>query len=902
VDETLEKLRQAQANRRPKMMRLTPAHSSLPARSFKSPVGSSGSSSFGDVSTPTPSSVAFPAKGPQSSASATAPLHPSSRKAVAMKQSAPADESPGLLIDLSHLPSPSVTDLEGPVTTSQIAPDRHPRDRHGNPIKSSLKSPAASHFLPPRADSVPSLPASMRFAKSVPTTPTVAKAVHFDSQLEHVKVFKFKQRPAAVSRDGSPEQTETETEEEKELFPFVYGRNRGNSSPDASFRTGGSSPDSRSYGSGSSSGSLAVPAEAEEQLVLRLPNFPSSTRVAVDREIFLERIYLADDLRSVKGSVQVRNMSFEKWVAIRFTLDKWASVNEVSADYAESIKDGAADRFTFSIKLNELLNWPRGAAAHETKSMFMCLRYTVGNAEYWDNNEGLNYQLDFRKRQAPSTPASTPAASAYSPSGSSVRSSFANGSGSSAKARIIEIARRGVHGGPRQAGFAMEDLRRELDRLKSDEEDEDRLAAAAEAEAVAEGVLPFLAKSSGAGSPSMERVSPELARAYLAEKAKRKQSPPSSPGGGRGNSSPSMWSARYDFGESLRNPRNGSRTTGHGRAAALDYFSSKPSPRAPTSATSSGLPSSTTPTPNQFIVSVSSPNGNLSSAASTPGTGNDSPDFAHRFGMISPGLVHNVEHRPIVAPGSESSSPQTSLVVPLAAGPLPPSPAAQLQIRTQQPQPQAASDRFYSWPHSRRTASPATTPTAGGSGSSGRENMFFEAMLQNGSPVESGSMPGTPRTPSPPADFSKGSAKASPHSSGATSPLSPDGSPSLFSPGGATSICSNDSDMTVVTPEDPHVLRLERTSHGTFADEADDAASATSSSNTSSPRLRPAALSDMQELVARYCWGTDLVPGGGSLVATPGTDAAVRVSPPVAPGHAPHMSPLASGASTPTLC
>ena len=73
--------------------------------------------------------------------------------------------------------------------------------------------------------------------------------------------------------------------------------------------SGGSSPDSRSYGSGSSSGSLAVPAEAEEQLVLRLPNFPSSTRVAVDREIFLEPIYLADDMRRVKGSVQVRNMS-----------------------------------------------------------------------------------------------------------------------------------------------------------------------------------------------------------------------------------------------------------------------------------------------------------------------------------------------------------------------------------------------------------------------------------------------------------------------------------------------------------------------------------------------------------------------------------------------------------------
>ncbi|PWN45365.1 hypothetical protein IE81DRAFT_339327 [Ceraceosorus guamensis] len=906
----LERLRQAQANRRPKMLRLTPAYSSLPSRTARSPLtvelASPASSSS---STPTPRSVsdgtpqvqalAFPSKGARTIVDPpkSAPLHPSSRKALAMKAAAPEIESPGLQLDLSHLPSPSLRDLHG-ATTSRI-PDEAPRDRNGNPLKSSLKSPGASLFLAPRADSTPSLPASKyRSAQSVPSTPTV-KAVHFDPQLERVKVFKFKQRPTAVSRDGSPEHTETETEEERDSMPYVqYGRHRGHSSPE---------PSQLQFGDRTHFSSMpAQPAEAEEQLILRLPNFPSSTRLSTDREVFLERIFLADDLRSVKGTVQVRNMSFEKWVAVRFTLDKWATVNEVSAEYAESIKGGTADRFGFSIKLNELLSWPRGAASHETKSMYLCLRYTVTGQEFWDNNDGLNYQLDFRKRMAPSTPVSTPAAVPSAPAivpamssdpGSRMRLGNRNSSLSAVpqstnKTRVFELARRGV--GTSKGGFAMEDLRRELDRLKSDEEEEERFSAS-----VAGG-------RDGASSPT-----PNPRHASM-----RKFSPPASPG--QRSSSPSMWTSRYDFGQSLRDVQIGGRPAQRDRASALDYFSAKPSPRTPTPSDyhSAGPVGAETPTQSShrlaasidsstgksFVANVSSPNGRVS-IASTPA---DSPDFSHKFGMISPGLEHHVEHQPFLSTASPSPTRAS-----------PPTPLATMY---EEP---LGDDRFYTFP---RRRSPKPSPGLSPLGAVGR--VFFEGSGMLGNGVKSPA-PSAIRTPSPPYvdEYNKGRLdKAAEHtselssssqglivddfgspSSSPSSPTYSDVGTSFATPADSiTSISSNEGELTVSASRDNRAPRYiagqpslagGQTKKSAIDSSPRGSVSSLGSEGGSEGALRPSSISSMDELIARYCWNAELVPSGGSLIPTMGTDAGSLGSPstPRAP------SATASGATTPTL-
>ncbi|UZJ55274.1 hypothetical protein CBS101457_004594 [Exobasidium rhododendri] len=903
-------LKQQQANRRPRIARLTPALSSLPIRLKEATPLQKSASQDSNSTLQFPAQEALPEQDPGS----------------------------GLQIDLNCIPSPSIHDLQGAITTSHL--DSMIRDRNGNPIKPSLKSPrsSVSHFMPgrtTRSDSTPALPVNFRNSKSVPTTPTIAKAVHFDSHLEHVKVFKFKQKPAAVSRDCSPEQTETETEEEKDQFPYIWRKNQsgGAHSPagNATFSPLPQSSSTRSHHTAS------MPAEVEEQLVLRLPNFPSSTRVSVDREIFLERIFLADDLRSVKGTVQVRNMSFEKWVAIRYTLDHWATIGEVSAEYSETVKGGQADRFTFSIKLNELLNWPRGSSAFETKSMFMCLRYTVNETEYWDNNEGLNYQLDFRKRQVPTTPLSTATAAAVpgaevaaAPSAvttaatgvipprinlplsapSSSLSASSSSSSTNGRSKVFELARKGGVGG--SGVFAMEDLKRELDKLRSDEED--------------------------------ERHSIIAPRTFASEMAKKVgNSPPISPGGTNSRSSSpsaSPWTARYDFGQSLRNPKSGSRNSGSGRAAALDYFSAKPMTRN-THHSNQTLHSPEKVRPGSSAASMAFHSPEKKDQASF--LAQPSPDFRHKFSMISPGLEnYTVEHRPYFTDSATPSSNASPLPTPV-----PVEDSSRLHVSS------SHDDQFHAFSPLRNGL---TTPTLDSFGT--QMSPAFYTPLEGSSPAaltieQLQAVRDDARTA-----FVHSSLKSEKEDVHGTliEDYSPSASPSsdydslnVFSPSDSTSSVESAATVSQATPPEDrpqksrtvdipsHARRMpsdatDRDSKALSAATtvaSSSAASASSllpkdrtsftpasssqfaidqSSMEEADRLRPASMSDYQELVNRYCWNSDVLPSGNSVMQEKSTKKKNTSS--LLAATSQHYSTVvpvptsnhSSGASTPTLC
>ena len=221
------------------------------------------------------------------------------------------------------------------------------RKKSGELVRSSLKFGEMSKIETP-------LP------KSEPATPTFAKVVHFDTQLEHVKLFLTQQKPAAVSRSGSPT-LETETEDEPESFPFP-----------------------------------AMSTSSPGLLSLRLPNFPP--RLDVTQDAFLESLEIAADGKSLRGIVRVKNLSFAKWVAVRFTLDNWQTVSEVSAEHLQSFS-ATSDRFVFAIKLQDVL------ARIEERSMLVAIRYTVDGREIWDNNGGENYRVEFIKQKAIAPPA-----------------------------------------------------------------------------------------------------------------------------------------------------------------------------------------------------------------------------------------------------------------------------------------------------------------------------------------------------------------------------------------------------------------------------------------------------------------------------------------------------------------
>ena len=204
-------------------------------------------------------------------------------------------------------------------------------------------------------------PSLKRRPSSMPGTPVYSKAVHFqDSSLEHVRHFLQVDRPIAVSAGSSPVESSYEDDSE---FPFGNG--------DAN---------SRSH-----------PFDWE----IRLSNFPHNTPERNALPIRTESVYLSPDKKILMGSVIVRNLAFHKLVVARFTLDYWKTTSEVVAEYNNNVRqrqvEDGCDRFTFSIKLEDQANL-------ENKTLYFCVRYNVNGQEYWDNNNSINYQVDFTKK------------------------------------------------------------------------------------------------------------------------------------------------------------------------------------------------------------------------------------------------------------------------------------------------------------------------------------------------------------------------------------------------------------------------------------------------------------------------------------------------------------------------
>ncbi len=202
-----------------------------------------------------------------------------------------------------------------------------------------------------------------RRPSSMPGTPTYSKAVHFDNHLEHVRTFLQVERPAAVSAGTSP----VEAYESESEFPFGFpGDIRSRGPP---FEWG-----------------------------IRVSNFPRETLERRTKPIRVERVFLSSDNRNLVGTVAVANISFHKLVVARFTLDYWKTTSEVVAEYNNDVRkkqlNDGYDRFNFNIKLDDQANL-------ESKTLFFCVRYNVNGQDFWDNNDNVNFQVDFTKKAKP---------------------------------------------------------------------------------------------------------------------------------------------------------------------------------------------------------------------------------------------------------------------------------------------------------------------------------------------------------------------------------------------------------------------------------------------------------------------------------------------------------------------
>jgi hypothetical protein len=199
-------------------------------------------------------------------------------------------------------------------------------------------------------------PTSRRRPSSMPGTPTYSKAVHFNEDIEQVRHFLQIDRPIAVSAGTSP----VETYDSESEYPF--GEDARSKTPEWD---------------------------------IKLANFPSDSHDRQNAEVRVERIFLAPDNQTLVGIIACANLAFHKCVVARFTLDYWKTTSEVVAEFNQDVrkkhKEDGYDRFNFNIKLADQANL-------ESKTLLLCVRYSVNGREYWDNNKDMNYQIDFSKK------------------------------------------------------------------------------------------------------------------------------------------------------------------------------------------------------------------------------------------------------------------------------------------------------------------------------------------------------------------------------------------------------------------------------------------------------------------------------------------------------------------------
>ncbi|XP_042348423.1 protein phosphatase 1 regulatory subunit 3A-like isoform X2 [Plectropomus leopardus] len=91
-----------------------------------------------------------------------------------------------------------------------------------------------------------------------------------------------------------------------------------------------------------------------------------------------------DEPLAFTGLIRVLNISFNKAVYIRSTMDNWASYFDHPAEYVQGSHDGSTDQFSFK------LSFAPPYITHGSRIEFV-VRYETSDGDYWANNSSMNY-------------------------------------------------------------------------------------------------------------------------------------------------------------------------------------------------------------------------------------------------------------------------------------------------------------------------------------------------------------------------------------------------------------------------------------------------------------------------------------------------------------------------------
>ncbi|NXE22984.1 PPR3A phosphatase, partial [Ardeotis kori] len=134
----------------------------------------------------------------------------------------------------------------------------------------------------------------------------------------------------------------------------------------------------------------------EEYFFSQLFTLPASQEELLqkvrEQKVLLESIVFLPGITSMNGIIRVLNVSFEKLVYVRMTLNNWLSYYDILAEFMPNSCGNETDQFCFKISL--VPPYQKDGAKVE-----FCIRYETSVGTFWANNDDKNYTLICHKKE-----------------------------------------------------------------------------------------------------------------------------------------------------------------------------------------------------------------------------------------------------------------------------------------------------------------------------------------------------------------------------------------------------------------------------------------------------------------------------------------------------------------------
>ncbi|XP_008494372.2 protein phosphatase 1 regulatory subunit 3A [Calypte anna] len=135
----------------------------------------------------------------------------------------------------------------------------------------------------------------------------------------------------------------------------------------------------------------------EEYFFSQLFTLPASQEELMqkvrEQKVLLESVVLLPGFTCMNGIIRVLNVSFEKQVYVRTTLNNWLSYYDILADFMPNSCGSETDQFCFKISL--VPPYQKDGVKVE-----FCIRYETSVGVFWANNNDKNYALICHKKES----------------------------------------------------------------------------------------------------------------------------------------------------------------------------------------------------------------------------------------------------------------------------------------------------------------------------------------------------------------------------------------------------------------------------------------------------------------------------------------------------------------------